>query len=92
MLRYCNHSIYEIENHGEHQKNLKYLANEDWPVTTEMISKELKVSWNTAQVHLYRLLADGLVRYKKWEGRTSGQLQKKVKNVRHEISLSDFQL
>jgi len=44
---------------------LKYLVEEDWPVTTEMVAKKLKISWNTAQVHLYSLLAKGFVRYKK---------------------------
>lgn len=44
---------------------LKYLAREDWPVTTEMVANKLNISWNTAQVHLYKLLAEGLVKYKK---------------------------
>ena len=47
------------------EKILEYLANEDWPVTTENVANELKISWNTAQLHLYKLLADGLVKYKK---------------------------
>jgi hypothetical protein len=28
---------------------VKYLARQDWPVTTEMVAKEIGVSWNTAQ-------------------------------------------
>jgi len=65
------------------EKILKYLANEDWPVTTEMVAKEMKISWNTAQVHLYKLLADGLVRYKKvgrqnqWAATAKGKKLKK---------------
>lgn len=47
------------------QKILDYLKEEDWPVTTEMVAKRLKVSWNTAQVHLYKLLAFGKVRGKR---------------------------
>jgi len=47
------------------QKILDYLKEEDWPVTTEMVAKRLKVSWNTAQVHLYKLLALGKVRGKR---------------------------
>lgn len=43
-------------------KILNYLTEQDWPVTTEMIAKELKVSWNTAQIHLYKLMAEGLVK------------------------------
>ena len=46
-------------------KILKYLKGEDWPVTTEMVAKHLGVSWNTAQVHLYKLKADGLVKGKR---------------------------
>lgn len=44
---------------------LKYLARQDWPVTTEMVAKELKISWNTAQVHLYKSVAEGLVKGRK---------------------------
>jgi predicted ArsR family transcriptional regulator len=43
------------------QRILTYLNKQDWPVTTEMVAKELHVSWNTAQVHLYKLLAERLV-------------------------------
>ena len=46
-------------------KILKYLRGEDWPVTTENVAEHLGVSWNTAQVHLYKLKADGLVKGKK---------------------------
>ena len=35
------------------------------PVTTEMVAKELKVSWNTAQIHLLKLMAEGLVKGKR---------------------------
>ena len=34
-------------------------------MTTEMIAHRLKVSWNTAQVHLYKLLAAGKIRGKR---------------------------
>jgi predicted transcriptional regulator len=44
---------------------LSFLIREDWPVTTEMVAKELKISWNTAQLHLYKLLSEGLVRGKR---------------------------
>jgi len=44
---------------------LRFLKREDWPVTTEMVAKELSVSWNTAQVHLYKLLAEQSVRGKR---------------------------
>ena len=44
---------------------LEYLREQDWPVTTEMVAKRLKVSWNTAQVHLYKLMAEGRVKGKR---------------------------
>jgi predicted ArsR family transcriptional regulator len=44
------------------RKILTYLLKQDWPVTTEMIAKELEISWNTAQVHLWRLVAEGYVK------------------------------
>ena len=47
------------------ERILNYLSAEDWPVTTEMVAKELKLSWNTAQIHLYSLTARELVKGKK---------------------------
>ena len=44
---------------------LKFLLEEDWPVTTEMVAKEVSVSWNTAQVHLWKLVAAGFIRGKR---------------------------
>jgi len=41
---------------------IEYLAGQDWPVTTEMVAAQLGVSWNTAQMHLYKLMAGGLVK------------------------------
>ena len=47
------------------RKILTYLKKEDWPVTTEMVARELKISWNTAQLHLYKLQAEGQVKGKR---------------------------
>ena len=44
---------------------VRYLGKQDWPVTTEMIAAALKVSWNTAQVHLYKLTSEGKVKGKR---------------------------
>ena len=44
---------------------LRFLAKQDWPVTTEMVGKALHISWNTAQVHLYKLVAEGLIKGKR---------------------------
>jgi len=46
-------------------KILSFLKKQDWPVTTENVMKDLDVSWNTAQVHLLKLVAEGKVKYKK---------------------------
>ena len=47
------------------QKILDYLKKADWPSTTEDIAADVKVSWNTAQVHLLKLVHEGIVKYKK---------------------------
>jgi len=44
---------------------LEFLRRQDWPVTTEMVARSTKISWNTAQVHLYKLMAEGLVKGKR---------------------------
>lgn len=44
---------------------LRYLIREDWPVTTEMVAKEVGVAWNTAQVHLWKLVSQALVKGKR---------------------------
>ncbi|HIH96806.1 MAG TPA: hypothetical protein HA348_04925 [Thermoplasmata archaeon] len=31
-------------------KILRYLMEEDWPVTTEMVAKEACMAWNTTQL------------------------------------------
>ena len=46
-------------------KILRYLHEQDWPVTTEMVSKKMTVAWNTAQIHLYKLMAEGLAKGKR---------------------------
>jgi len=47
------------------QRILEYLAEQDWPVTTEMVARELNISWNTAQLHLYKLVSQGLIKGKR---------------------------
>jgi len=46
-------------------KIIAFLEKQDWPVTTEEVAKQMKLSWNTAQVHLLKLLAEKRVKYKK---------------------------
>jgi len=50
---------------GVDKQILNHLSKQDWPITTEMVAKELKISWNTAQIHLYKLVAEGTVRGRK---------------------------
>lgn len=44
---------------------LKYIEDSDWPVTTEMVAKGAGVSWNTAQIHLYKLQSEGKIKGKR---------------------------
>ena len=44
---------------------MRFLAKQDWPVTTEMVGKALHISWNTAQVHLYKLVSEGSIKGKR---------------------------
>ena len=46
-------------------KIVAYLSSQDWPVTSEMVAEALEISWNTAQLHLYKLQAEGTVKGKK---------------------------
>lgn len=47
------------------RKILSFLLKADWPVTTEMVADSIPCSWNTAQLHLYKLVSQGLVRGKR---------------------------
>ena len=47
------------------EKILKFLEKQDWPVTTEEVAKHTKMAWHTAQVNLFKLVAERKVKYKK---------------------------
>ena len=47
------------------EKILEFLKKQDWPVTTGDIAKSLNISWQTAQMNLLKLLAEGKVKFKK---------------------------
>lgn len=47
------------------KKILAYIRREDWPVTTEMVAKDAGISWNTAQLHLFKLQAEGFLKGKR---------------------------
>lgn len=42
---------------------LKYLETIPFSATTEMVGKDLKIAWYTAQMHLFKLRDDGKVKY-----------------------------
>ena len=63
------------------KKVMACLIKEDWPITTEMVAKELAVSWNTAQLHLYKLLSDGLVKGKRVGRQNQWMITEKGKNA-----------
>ena len=46
-------------------KVVELLGKQDWPVTTEEVAKQLNLSWNTAQVHLLKLVTEGKVKFRK---------------------------
>ena len=42
---------------------LAYLKGIPFSATTEMVGKNLKIAWYTAQMHLFKLKEEGKVRY-----------------------------
>jgi len=44
---------------------LEFLQGQEWPSTTEDIAKAVGVTWQTAQIHLFKLQAQGKVKYRK---------------------------
>ena len=47
------------------KKVLNYLKKQEWPETTENIAKGAGVTWQTAQIHLFKLQHEGKVKYRK---------------------------
>jgi len=76
---------YHMKSHGVKRGEdidreiLNYLAEQDWPVTTEMVAEKLGVSWNTAQTHLYKLMAEGKVKGRKVGRQNQWILSKEAK-------------
>lgn len=61
------------------EKIIDLLEKIDWPITTEEVAKQLNLSWNTAQVHLLKLVAEGKVKYKKVGRQNQFWLDRKYK-------------
>ncbi len=47
------------------KKIIAFLKKQEWPETTENIAKGADISWQTAQIHLFKLQAEGKVKYRK---------------------------
>jgi len=58
-------SVIDVTDAGIDKRIVIMLASQDWPVTTDAVAQVLKISWNTAQLHLYKLQAEGFVRGKR---------------------------
>jgi predicted ArsR family transcriptional regulator len=61
-------------------KIVKYMSTLEWPATTEDIAKALKISWNTAQVHLLKLQAEGKVKFRKVGRQNQWWLERRYKD------------
>ena len=44
---------------------LAHMKTLEWPSTTEDIAATIGVSWQTAQIHLFKLHAEGKLKYRK---------------------------
>ena len=47
------------------ERILEFLSKQDWPVTSEAVARAVHLSWNTAQLHLWKLVSEGKVRGKR---------------------------
>ena len=65
---------------------LRFLQEEDWPVTTEMVAKKMGIAWNTAQVHLLKLITQEVVKGKKVGRQNQWMITKAGKKVLFESS------
>ena len=63
------------------KKIVAYLNKEDWPVTTVMVAKKLTISWDTAQLHLYKILSDDLVKFKRIGRQNQWMISEKGHNI-----------
>ena len=44
---------------------LNYLSKQEWPSTTGDVARGVKISWNTAQIHLIKLQMKGKVKFRR---------------------------
>jgi len=60
---------------------ISFIKGEDWPVTTEQVARAADVSWNTAQIHLYKLQSEGYLRGKRVGRQNQWMLTNKGKKI-----------
>jgi predicted ArsR family transcriptional regulator len=77
-MTYYN-NIPQMEKKDIQKEIIEFLAKQEWPITTEIVAKELKIAWHTAQVNLLKLVAEGKVKYKKVGRQNQFWLDKKYK-------------
>lgn len=58
---------------------IEFMSKLEWPATTEDIAKGVKISWNTAQVHLLKLQSEGKVKFRRVGRQNQWWLDKKYK-------------
>ena len=61
------------------KKIIEYMKTLEWPSTTEDIAKAVGVSWNTAQVHLFRLSHEGKIKFRRVGRQNQWWLEKNYK-------------
>lgn len=59
---------------------LTYLKKIPFSATTEMVGKELKIAWYTAQMHLFKLEKEGKIKYFKIGRQNQWILASRLKN------------
>jgi len=52
-------------NKGIPKRIVDFMSKLEWPATTEDVADGVKISWNTAQVHLLKLQAEGKVKFRR---------------------------
>ena len=59
------------------EKIIEHMKTLEWPSTTEDIANAVNISWNTAQVWLLKLQAQGKVKFRKVGRQNQWWLNKK---------------
>lgn len=63
------------------KKIIEFLSKQEWPVTSEDVAKSVGISWNTAQVHLLKLMSEDKVKFRRVGRQNQWWLEKKYKET-----------